>query len=268
MIRLPERSLPDAVAVQLAAWQADVDRLPAYAGRVEAAKDAFSARNKRGNATFDAVKVVLDGKCSGARRCVYCEDSFADEVEHFRPKDWYPEAVFAWANYLYACGPCNGPKNNQFAVFVGDDVVPRELRRRRGEPVEPPPDGPHVCIDPRSEEPTALLHLDLGNFEFVPLARAGTREHVRADHTIDLLRLNHREYLPRARAEAFGHCRARLTEFVERKEAGVSADRLERLADAVRRMAHPTVWHEMKRQSESVPELAALFACAPEALAW
>ena len=47
---------------------------------------------------------------------MYCEDSVADEVEHFRPKDLYPDVVFAWRNYLYACGQCNGGKNNRFSI--------------------------------------------------------------------------------------------------------------------------------------------------------
>ena len=48
---------------------------------------------------------------------MYCEDSVGDEVEHHRPKNLYPDHTFLWDNYLYACGPCNGPKNNRFAVF-------------------------------------------------------------------------------------------------------------------------------------------------------
>jgi hypothetical protein len=33
-------------------------------------------------------------------------------------------------------------------------------------------------------------------------------------------------------------------------------------------MHHPTVWKEMKRQHNLIPELAQLFADAPEALEW
>ena len=32
--------------------------------------------------------------CAGAKRCMYCEDSAADEVEHHLPKNLYPEFVF------------------------------------------------------------------------------------------------------------------------------------------------------------------------------
>lgn len=36
---------------------------------------------------FADVRRVLDEMCSGPRRCGYCEDSCADEIEHIRPKD-------------------------------------------------------------------------------------------------------------------------------------------------------------------------------------
>ena len=73
--------------------------------QVKAAKTLFKSRNRKENRTFAAVRKELADLCSGSRRCMYCDDSVADEVEHFRPKDLYPEVVFAWMNYLYACGP-------------------------------------------------------------------------------------------------------------------------------------------------------------------
>lgn len=91
--------------------------------------------------------------CSGSRRCLYCEDSCADEVEHIKPQDLYPEFVFVWENYLYACGPCNGGKNNAFAVFdpaTGATII---VTRKRGDPVTPPAVGTDVFINPRTEDP-------------------------------------------------------------------------------------------------------------------
>lgn len=118
MIRLPDWQLPSEALTKLAEYQQEIDALPDYAARVERAKASWKTRNRKGDPTFDAVKQSLTEMCSGARRCAYCEDSLADEVEHFRPKDLYPEVVFAWANYLYTCGPCNGPKNNP-VLFTG-----------------------------------------------------------------------------------------------------------------------------------------------------
>jgi hypothetical protein len=48
-----------------------------------------------------------------------------DEAEHINPKDLYLERVFDWANYLYACGPCNGPKSNSQTEQPLPDVGPR-----------------------------------------------------------------------------------------------------------------------------------------------
>ena len=112
MIRLPEIELPAAAADGLIGCQAKVDEKASYAEQVAEAKRLFAARNTKGDAVFDVVKATLEQMCAGARRCAYCEDSMADEVEHVRPKDLYPEVVFAWANYVYACGPCNGPKSS------------------------------------------------------------------------------------------------------------------------------------------------------------
>ena len=72
------------------------------------------------NPTFRKVRESLTRMCSGAQRCVYCEDSVGDEVEHIEPKDLYPCLVFLWTNYVYACGRCNGGKSNKFAVVSGD----------------------------------------------------------------------------------------------------------------------------------------------------
>jgi len=69
---------------------------------------------------------------------MYCEDSAAVEVEHHHPKAHYPELAFAWENYLYACGPCNRPKNSKFAIFsqTGKPVL---IFRKAKDPFKPPP---------------------------------------------------------------------------------------------------------------------------------
>src|SRR5437867_3043275 len=109
MIRLPSVLLPPLALQSLQGYQREIDMVRDYAKRVEAAERLFKSRNKTSNNTFRAVRLKLHEMCSGARRCCYCEDSFADEVEHVRPKSLYPEHVFVWENYLYSCGPCNGP---------------------------------------------------------------------------------------------------------------------------------------------------------------
>ncbi|ATB28394.1 hypothetical protein [Melittangium boletus] len=269
MIQLPDISLPPEAETQLLQYQNEINALPDYAARVEQARLRFSALNKKGNPTFDSVKAKLSSMCTGARRCAYCEDSVADEVEHIRPKTLYPEFVFAWMNYLYACGPCNVPKNNNFAVFANGTGVLTQVARRRKDPVAPPVPGNPVLLDPRVEDPTEYMALDLRDtFWFVARAKSDTIEHKRADYTIRTLQLNIRDYLPRARRSAYLDYRAHLSHYVQVRNQAQGEEHLLRLAQEIQTRQHPSVWREMKRQHSQIEELRKLFEAAPEALGW
>ena len=269
MIKVRRRSLPPAARDGLSAHQADVDAMSGHAERVNRAPALFSARNRAGDPVFGAVRDSLDAMCRGPRRCMYCEDAPADEIEHFRPKDLYPELAFAWRNYLYACGPCNGPKNNKFAVLRPGEPRPMEVTRRRGEPPSPPPRGRPALIDPAAEDPLDFLALDLRDtFEFVPTAPIGTVERERAEYTLRVLRLNDRDYLIRARESAYRAFAAQLYEYVDRRDRGGPRAGLDRIRRAIRRACHQTVWSEMKRQHARIAPIRPLFASAPEALKW
>ncbi len=269
MIRVRNGRLPKPVSNRLKQYQEEVDSAGGYADRVAAAKTRFGSRNRKDNAAFVAIRKKLNAMCSGLGRCMYCEDAPADEVEHHRPKDLYPELVFVWRNYLYACGPCNGPKNNQFAVI--DSATGRlvDVSRPRRARIAPPASGESALIDPRKEDPLEFLMLDLRDtFQLTPLPNPGTVEHKRASYTIDVLRLNERDLLVAAREDAFGSYRARLSEYIQQRDSGVSDRKLARLKAGFRRAPHATVWAEMKRQHRHHAELAELFGWAPEALAF
>ncbi len=266
---LPKVDLPQAAGDKLAEYQRDLDAVADYPKRVERAKARWKALNRMGNPAFDAVKKALTAMCSGARRCVYCEDSLADEVEHFWPKSLYPEKTFLWLNHLYACGPCNGPKNNKFAVFTPGNTTPTNVARPKGAPIVPPVAGALVLIDPRAEDPCDYLALELRDtFFFVERAPSGTVAFERAKYTIDTLRLNTNEYLPKARQQAYQDYKAHLSQYRLKIEQGAPRRHLRCLQEDLRGRAHPTVWSEMKRQHESIPELATLFKAIPQALDW
>jgi len=275
MIRLADISLDAAASQKLQEWQDEVDALPDYAARVEAADRRFGSRNRPDNATFKEVRATLDRMCSGARRCAYCEDSAGDEVEHVRPKNLYPDAVFKWENYLYACGSCNGPKRNKYAVYSSASGAEVEVTRRSGDPVVEPEPGDPLLIDPRSEDPTQYLVLDLlGTHLFRPRPGLPARWKRRAEYTIEVLGLNSRDYLPRARQQAYAAYVGLLGKYVERKrqvEAGsggwTQAD-LDQIARELRDLPHPTVWTEIKRWRSCLYEVEQLFQAAPEALNW
>jgi hypothetical protein len=269
MIQIPSRDLPIDVTKKLRRYQAALDSEPDFGKRIELAAARFRQRNRQNNVAFRRVRSTLTSMCAGAKRCMYCEDSAGDEIEHHRPKNLYPEHVFVWENYLYACGPCNGPKNNRFAVFASDGSVV-DVTRKRDQPAGPPVAGDPVLLHPRIENPLDYMMLDIlgDTFLFVPTAFAQSQEFERASYTIQLLRLNRRDHLRVARREAYGSYRARLTEYVHRRDDGAGNSALDLLTDAIRRMQHPTVWSEMRRQSNLIPELTRLFGQAPEALAW
>ncbi len=253
MIHLSHHDLSQPAQVKLNGWQQTVDSTIDYERRVSQAKKLFSQHNTSNSPTFRHVRQVLTKMCSGARRCSYCEDSVADEVEHIKPKDLYPEAVFAWENYLYACGPCNGPKNNKFSVFSHATSQFTNVTRRSGAPVVEPEAGEPVLINPRIENPLDLLQLDLaGTFYFLPLINLQFKSRQRAEYTIKVLRLNDRDYLVTARAEAFDSYRARLYQYINDKNKGVPQKQLNNLIEALQRMQHPTVWREMQRQQHLI----------------
>src|SRR6266567_942425 len=199
MIRLPKVSLPGPTLASLQVLQDRVDGAGNYAAQVAQAKIRWDAKPAP---VFRTVKAKFTEMCSGVRRCCYCEDSLADEVEHIKPKDLYPETAFRWENYVYACGPCNGPKNNRFAVIgpAGERIT---VTRKRNAPVVPPTPGEAALINPREEDPEELLDLDLvGTFQFVPRPGLSGRPLERANYTCELL-FRGRDAMDKAREQAY-----------------------------------------------------------------
>lgn len=176
MIKLSDNIFPaQDVLDKLKEYQDEIDALATFAERSQKAKKSFSGKNTNKNKYFNAIKEKLIEMCSGARRCVYCEDSVGDEVEHIRPKDFFPESCFVWENYVYACGNCNGPKNNKFAIFTDDKDDFYDVRLNIG---AEPPKGKDAMINPRNESAMDYCMLDLRDtFKFVIIKSTGTKEH-------------------------------------------------------------------------------------------
>lgn len=278
MLTIGRRPLAASAAAVLADIQTIVDATADYPARVEAAKTQWDQKTSTQAkiSAFRTIRTTLAEMCVGPIRCAYCEDSLADEVEHILPKTLFPEHAFNWQNYLYACGPCNGPKSNRYGVLAGVEIA--EFVRRRGQPIVPPPTGEPAFIDPRTEDPLHFLELDMGGvtpggdtidgtFELLPADGLTDAANARARFTIDVLGLN-REVIRVARANAFGGFRARLREYVECKEAGEPAPNLTRLMRDLLSTPHLTVFAEMQRQRALLPEIDDLFGRAPEAVTW
>lgn len=277
MIQLPANIEPaEAIMGKLIEYQRGINALGTFKLRSEKAKDIFSQKNKIGNQVFDAIKIKLTEMCSGARRCVYCEDSVGDEVEHIHPKDLFPGLCFDWNNYVYACGNCNGPKNNKFAIFRSDNGDFYPVNPPRGQSAVEPPPGEDTMINPRRENPLDFCMLDLvSTFQFVIIKESGTKDHIRADYTFnEVLRLNEREFLRQARKNAYINYKSRLGYYNSEKEKHANPDKLIKLMENLKQEAHPTVWKEMQRQHlqgilmNIDKDLDDLFIKSPEALIW
>jgi len=262
VIRIAQRRLAPELEGLLRGHQAKVDALATYAERVEAARLAWK---KKLPERFRPIRAVLTEMCAGENRCMYCEDSVADEIEHVRPKTLYPEQTFVWENYLYACGPCNGPKSNRFGVIASQRRAIIEIERKRGEPIKQPEPGRMLLIDPRREDPLRFLRLELVEpFHFHAVSSRVCLARVRAVYTIHVLGLNARDGLVKRRSSAYGNYVARLKEYISER----NTTRRGRMAFEICCLDHPTVWREMQRQHQGVEELRPLFEQAPEALAW
>ncbi|WP_438035724.1 hypothetical protein [Sorangium sp. So ce204] len=267
MIHVCLSSCPDgaeAALNELRDYQAEVDDEPSYAGQVEAAQRLWD--RKRKNKPISVAREMLLRMCPSSRYCMFCEDSRGSDVEHFRPKALYPEFVFAWANFLYACSLCNPSKSSRFKVFRPDGTI-LDVTRKQGAPVMAPESGEALLIDPRHEDPLDLMHLDLSTGRFDARHEAGLARE-RARYTVDLLGLNEREYLCAARQDAFEANESLLRDIGALRQAGRPQAEIARKVNALRRHPHRTVWDEMKRQREKVPKLKALFGAVPEALGW
>lgn len=264
---------------QLKEFQDEIDALGAFEEKSAKAKDLFSRKNIKSNSVFKEIKQCLSEMCNSTRRCVYCEDSFADEVEHIYPKDLYPDKCFSWDNYVYACGPCNGPKNNKFAVFkdtTNEFVAVNPPNTKT--PATQPPKGKAAFINPREENPLDFCILDLaGTFDFVIFDHLTVENKIKAEYTFNtVLKLNdpEREPVRQARENAYENFRARLFEYVKFKQTGASSVRLQKMIKGIKNETHPTVWKEMQRyHTKGIlrmidEDLDDLFLAEPDALTW
>lgn len=248
-----------------------VGNAPDYPGRVVMAREQW--RLLKPSKWLKTLRGKLADSCSGLERCMYCEDSRADEIEHRRPKKLYPDDAFSWANWLYACGECNGVhvKGDRFAVIIQNRCV--EVSRSDGGPVAPPQAGLDALLDLRGEDPMDFIWLNLESGYFTPDCDDRQSErYLRAEWTITHLCLNSRSRLLRARRNAYVMFSTLLRDYVEQRSAVTDAQVAQRKRTEISRVlkeaSHRTVWEEMKRQRAMHQELQALFAAAPETLDW
>lgn len=108
MIKLSKLPEPIILSRNKARWTSD---LMAYIHRGEKVPD-----NIKNKYNHDDVKATLKRKTND--KCMYCESYISavapEHIEHYRPKDIYPELTFEWSNLGLSCPWCNIKKNDKF----------------------------------------------------------------------------------------------------------------------------------------------------------
>lgn len=143
---------------------------------------------------FDEIRRKLESMAPGRGRCMYCEDSFGTDIEHFFPKAEYPDRAFDWENYLLACSHCNSNlKREKFPMLKNEPLL----------------------LNPTVDNPLAHLWLLLTDGCFIALGDKGR-------HSIDVFALNerHQRNLPKGRLDTIERLRLLLRDYDLRVAAG------------------------------------------------
>lgn len=105
--------------------------------------------------------------------CAFCEVECNGEVEHFRPKSKFPELVYQWTNWLFACHDCNHAKSNKWPA---------------GGYVDP-------CTEEIEEHPETYFEFDLMTGEIVPKSGLSNAREKKARTMVKDLKLNNYHHL-------------------------------------------------------------------------
>lgn len=156
MIRVERGPAPDSFATRAVDWYRRFEEARRRNPELTASQFWSSVRAQV-RADTQALYTAFHGKCA------YCEAKMAHvsspHVEHYRPKNKFPDRVFDWQNWLLSCGRCNDKKWAHF----------------------PDCDGQPCLLDPTAEDPS--MHLDFSG------ARVLGKTH-RGEETIKLVGLN------------------------------------------------------------------------------
>ena len=106
-------------------------------------------------------------------QCGYCESFCRGEVDHFRPKVRFPQLVYEWPNWVFACSACNRAKGEKWP----DDGY-----------VDP-------CAVSESQRPESYFMFNTRNGAITPFRDLDTDRFDKAQRMIDDLKLNDLHHL-------------------------------------------------------------------------
>lgn len=123
-------ALPDTILNALASYQNSLNRdLEPMTVQVERSRRINKVwEQRRRTKAMAGVQEALNAMAPGRERCMYCEDSRASDIEHFRPKARFHQQVFVWSNLLAVCPDCNREKNQLFDERILDPTVDDPLK--------------------------------------------------------------------------------------------------------------------------------------------
>lgn len=297
MLKIISSTISPTTQTHLNSQQADINNQPSYEEQVNRAATLWNRKENSiaKKAAFIEIKEQLTKNAVGEHYCNYCEHNEHSDIEHFYPKGLYPNKAFVWGNYMWSCKKCNsGLKLDKFKIFnplhsaTVQDITPIHNPRTYIQP----PNEDAVLLNPRVDNPLNYLYLDLTNGILISHPNlTSSRDIERANYTLELLKLDVREGLKKARINARKGFFNSLRRYIDAKSA-TSFKELENSMEEIAPIQfnntldyeksrtclaiqkdiltrnHPTVWKEMQRQYVNFPKLIHLFTLAPEALEW
>jgi len=105
--------------------------------------------------------------------CGYCEEISRGEMDHFRPKSRFPELVYDWSNWVFACHDCNNFKGEKWPT--GGFIDP--------------------CSRSRVARPEVYFSFDTLTSEIIPKEGITPVRRIKARRMITDLRLNEDHHL-------------------------------------------------------------------------
>lgn len=297
MILLNSEKLNEASITHLNHIQQEINIEGVFEQKVKKAESKWSSKTSSttAKATFTDIKTKLISMCSGAEICVYCEHNEATDIEHIFPKRLFPNKTFLWENYVLACGKCNTHfKKDRFSIFNPEGTVTVEDITPKMKIYLEPANADALFINQREEDPMSFLELDFEGktFYFIERYFPGTREYEKAKYTKDILGLNKRDDLVQHRIAAFNYYKNELEKyvsvsgtqnknelikvvdgFIDTVDVNLDFEQeknriLSSIKNRIKKHNHPTVWKEMQRQRDNLPETNSLFQYAPESIMW
>ena len=109
--------------------------------------------------------------------CAYCEERARGEVDHFRPKCRFPEFVYCWSNWMFACRDCNQAKGAKWPIWGFVDP----------------------CARSKPAHPDSYFIFDTQTGEILADTKLTPRRRNKAQRTIEQLQLNELHHLKKRR---------------------------------------------------------------------